>query len=292
MVFTAKDVCNKAITVEATKMMSDVRDIIIKYNISRVIIEHNQKPLGMVTEKGISRYLYKENNDKSLDEIVISKAMRTPLISVTPNKDIRECAKLMRDNGISSLIVEDEDDDGKDGKQGERILIFTKSDLVKLYAENYKGNYRVDDFMTKQVFTISPSNSLHTAMKILIKERISRVIVTNSDNEIVGIVTAKDLLPITAFAEKDKVESNTEEEEEVLIKKNLASIGHAMIVRDIMKKPIITVKATDDLAKAAQIMTDKRISGLPVTDSNGSSGNLVGIVTKTDIVNALIESNY
>ena len=74
-----------------------------------------------------------------------------------------------------------------------------------------------------------------------------------------------------------------------MIKKNLSAIGHIMIVKDVMKKPI-TVEATDDLANAAQIMTDKRISGLPVTNYN--NGDLVGIITKTDIVNALIESSY
>ena len=75
MNFTAMDVCNSAITVEATKMLSDARDAMLKYNISRVIVEHNQEPVGMVTEKGISRYLYKDNNDKPLDEIVISKTI-------------------------------------------------------------------------------------------------------------------------------------------------------------------------------------------------------------------------
>ena len=111
MVFTAKDVSNQAITVEATKMMSEVRDTMIKYNISRIIITHDQKPVGMVTEKGISRYLFKENNDKSLDEIVISKAMKIPLISVTKDTDISECAKLMLDNDISSLIVKYEEEE-------------------------------------------------------------------------------------------------------------------------------------------------------------------------------------
>jgi CBS domain-containing protein len=284
MVFTAKDVCNKAITIETTKMMSDVRDTMLKYNISRIVIEHNQKPVGMVTEKGISRYLYNENNEKSLDEIVISKAMRTPLISVNYNTDIKECAKLMLDNDISSLIV-NEDGEGQDN---ETIKLFTKSDLVKLYAEHYKGKYKINDFMTKQVFTTSPSNSLHTVMKILMKERISRVIVTNRDNKIVGIVTAKDLMPITSFAEGDKLETKVgDKEEKEGVKTNLGAIGHAMIVSDVMKKPIITVKATDDLAKSAQIMTDKKISGLPVTNSN--SNDLAGIITKTDIVKALIE---
>src|SRR6185437_2241158 len=284
MSFTAKDVCVKAITVEATKMLSDARDTMIKYNISRIIVEHNQKPVGMVTEKGISRFLYKENNDKPLDEIVISKAMRSPLVSVTQDTSIKDCAKLMLDNDISSLIVKEKEyDDGI-------IKLFTKSDLVKLYSENYKEKFKINDFMNKQVFTVSPSNSLHTVMKILVKERISRVVVTNRDNKIVGIVTSKDLMPITAFAEGDRLETNegynNNYEQDEIVKTNLASIGHAMIVSDVMKKPIITVKSTDDLAIAAQIMTDKRISGLPVTDYNGDY--LTGIVTKTDVIKALV----
>ena len=64
---------------------------------------------------------------------------------------------------------------------------------------------------------------------------------------------------------------------------NLAAIGHAMIVSDLMKKPIITVKSTDDLAKATQIMTDKKISELPVTNSTDSS-NLAEIITKTKLL--------
>jgi len=298
MSFTAKDVCKKAITVETTKMLSDARDTMLKYNISRIIVEHNQKPIGMITEKGISRFLYKENNDKPLDEIVISKAMRSPLVSVNDDTSIKDCAKLMLDNDISSLIVKEkqEEDNEHEYDGGSAIKLFTKSDLVKLYAGNYKEKYKINDFMTKQsqMFTVSPSNSLHTVMKILIKERISRVVVTR-DGKIVGIVTSKDLMPITDFAEGDRIITNerynSKYEQEETVKTNLGSIGHAMIVSDVMKKHITTVKATTDLAIAAQIMTDKRISGLPVTDSSGN--HLTGIVTKTDVVKALVtESNH
>ncbi len=188
--------------------------------LSRIIVEHNQKPVGMVTEKGISRYLYKENNDKPLDEIVISKAMRSPLVSVNYDTDIKECAKLMLDNDISSLIVKEKEDD----KDNRTIKLFTKTDLVKIYAENYKGKYQIDDFMTKQVITVSPSNSLHTVMKILVKERISRVVVTR-DSKIVGIITSQDLMPITAFAEGDRLQTNerynNNYEQEETVKTNL-----------------------------------------------------------------------
>ena len=277
--FSAKDVYNKSITVESTKTMNEVRDIMLKLDISRIIIIQNQKPVGMVTEKGISRYLYWDNKDNHpLDKITISKAMRAPLISVSSDTSIKTCAKLMLDNDISSLIV-------KEDKDKEEIYIFTKSDLVKLYSQNYKGQYRVDDLMTRKVFTTSPSNSLHTVLKILLKNRISRVIVTTDDGDIVGIITAKDLMPITAFVEGEKLHTgkgkNTDHTNDMV------AIGHVMIARDVMNKPIL-VKSNVDLADAAKIMTDKRISGIPVVDPNNNN-QLVGIITKTDIVNALLE---
>ena len=208
--------------------------------------------------------------------------MRAPLISVTKDMDIRECAKLMLDNDISSLIVTEEEGEEKGDQKG--INILTKSDFVKLYAENHKGKLKVNDFMTKQVFTIYPSNSLHTAIKILMKNRVSRVIVVR-DSKVVGIITAKDLMPITSFVEEDEAQSWKVKEEV----SDLAAIGHIMIAGDVMEKPV-TVEATDDLANAAQIMTDKMISGPPVTNTN--SGELEGGVTKTDIVNALIKSSH
>jgi CBS domain-containing protein len=66
---------------------------------------------------------------------------------------------------------------------------------------------------------------------------------------------------------------------------NLYGIGHVMLARDVMKP--ISITDTADLAVAAQIMNDKRISGLPVIDSDN---NLNGIVTRTDIVKALLET--
>jgi hypothetical protein len=60
-------------------------------------------------------------------------------------------------NNISSLIVTG---------GGDEINIFTKSDLVKICAEHYKGKYKIGDFMTRSVFTMSPSYSLHTALNI------------------------------------------------------------------------------------------------------------------------------
>ena len=109
----------------------------------------------------------------------------------------------------------------------------------------------------------------------MIKNKISRVVVTK-ESEIVGIITSSDLIyvmPITSF-----VEGNEGKES-----KDLSGIGYIMLARDVMNRPIIISKNTD-LAEAAQIMHDKRISSIPVASS---STDLNGIITKTDVVRAI-----
>jgi CBS domain-containing protein len=109
--------------------------------------------------------------------------------------------------------------------------------------------------------------------------------VTTDDGDIAGIITAKDLMPITAFVEGEKLHTgkgkNTDNTNDMV------AIGHVMIARDVMNKPV-SVKSNVDLADTAKIMTDKRISGIPVVDPNNDT-QLVGIITKTDIVKALLE---
>jgi CBS domain-containing protein len=262
--FTTKDAYNKAITVEPTSNLSDARDIMIRHNISRIIVATNNNPVGMVTEKAIASYLFKNSNEP-LDKIIISRTMRTPIFTVSVDTSINKCAKMMIENNISSLVVKD----------GNTLNILTKSDLVKLYAEHYTKINLVRDFMTKDVFTISPSHSLHAALKLMIINKISRVVVTRA-NEIVGIITSRDLMPITSFVEGQGIES-----------KDLHGIGYIILARDVMNKPLI-IEKNADLAEAGKIMHGKRISGMPVAPSNI---DLEGIITKTDIVRALIEAS-
>jgi CBS domain-containing protein len=172
--------------------------------------------------------------------------MKTPIVSVNVDTSINRCAEMMIENNISSLVIKD----------GISLNILTKSDLVKLYADHYRKKYLVNKFMTKDVSTISPSHSLLTALLLKIKNKISRVVVTR-ENEIVGIIISRDLMPITSFVEGD----------DCMESKDLSGIGYIMLAKDVMNKPLIINKNTD-LAEAAQIMYDKRISGIPVASSS------------------------
>jgi predicted transcriptional regulator len=65
-----------------------------------------------------------------------------------------------------------------------------------------------------------------------------------------------------------------------------SGIKSIFLARDVMTPDPITISNNSDLANAAKIMSRNNISGITVV---GSNENLVGIVTKSDIVRAVYE---
>ena len=54
-----------------------------------------------------------------------------------------------------------------------------------------------------------------------------------------------------------------------------------MKARDIMVKPVLTAKPATTVAELAKLLSENRISGVPVVDDNGA---LVGIVSESDLL--------
>ena len=60
-----------------------------------------------------------------------------------------------------------------------------------------------------------------------------------------------------------------------------ARVGLEMLVRDVMTTNVITITKFESIVHAANILTDKNISGLPVLDKDNK---VIGIVTQADIL--------
>ena len=54
-----------------------------------------------------------------------------------------------------------------------------------------------------------------------------------------------------------------------------------------MTSPALTIEADAPVSKAARLMSDRRVDGLPVV----AEGKLVGIVTRADLVRAFVRSD-
>lgn len=61
-----------------------------------------------------------------------------------------------------------------------------------------------------------------------------------------------------------------------------------LLARDVMTKELITVTPATPLSEFARICTEDGISGCPVTRADGA---LCGIVSKTDLLNRLLEEH-
>jgi CBS domain-containing protein len=267
----AKGVMWNPITLGPDRTVLDARNTLLKYGISRVVIAKNRKPLGIVTEKDIARFLYEQVPARQLDEIRLDEVMSRSLVTVGEETDLRACAKTMLAKGISSLVVVD----GKKSLKG----IFTKTDLTNAYVEYYAMEHKVQEFMTKKVITVSPDEPIHSAIMLMSGNEISRIVVTKNSRP-VGIVTGRDLLPLGAFFDR-RYRWSTKRKGESFIP---AGIKAAMLVSDVMTADPTTTTPDSDLADAAYIMIRNRISGLPVVNPKQA---LAGMITKTDVVRAL-----
>lgn len=121
----------------------------------------------------------------------------------------------------------------------------------------------VKEIMTREVCTGKRNESVLNASRKMLKFGVGSIVVVEN-NTPVGIVTEKDIL--------EKVVARNKTPAEVMLE-------------DIMTFPIITIKPTTSLREATNIMVKKGIRRLPVIDN----GNLIGIVTDTDILGVSLD---
>ncbi len=131
----------------------------------------------------------------------------------------------------------------------------------------------VGERMTRPVYSVTPDTPIQDALKLMRKERVSRLPVLNNQEKLVGIVSEDDVL----HASPSDVTSLSVWEINYLLSK--------ITVERVMSKDVITVREDTPLEEAARIMADHQVGGLPVL-----SGDVVmGMITQTDIFRVFIE---
>jgi CBS domain-containing protein len=126
---------------------------------------------------------------------------------------------------------------------------------VKPMHESAKGP-RVLDIMNRQVVSIGEDEEIRTAAKKLLKGETNHLPVINGDNVLVGIVTTFD------------------------ISKAVANPGKAHLVKDIMRKKVITTTPDEAVDIAVQKLEKNNISALPVVDGGN---HVIALLTAMDL---------
>lgn len=126
-------------------------------------------------------------------------------------------------------------------------------------------NSDINRIIIRRVITVSPNTSLLSARETLLKHNLKRLVVTDSKNFPVGIITEKDIAK-TIYALGDKPIKSVK-------------------VSGFMSKNLYTVKTDASIYDCAKIMKKHRISSVIVL---GGKGALEGLITKTDIASVFL----
>ncbi len=136
---------------------------------------------------------------------------------------------------------------------------------------------RVQDWMSTTVITVKLETSLPEANQIMVSDEIRRLPVVDEDGRLCGIVTLGDM----RAAQPSPATSLNIGERNYLLSN--------LTVERIMTANPLTIHPQQTMGEAAQIMLDKRVSGLPVVDENG---RICGIITESDIFRMVVRHQW
>lgn len=275
-----EDVMNEEVIVaEENEQVSHARNLMIKYGYSRILVVNQEdKLVGILTEKDLTRKM-RSNGPKwkrrTIDKISIRRVMTPQPVTLTPTREVRDAVEIMIKNDISSVPVVD----------GDEVLgIVTKTELIDFYRDKFAGKWKVSDLMTSEVVTVNENHSIGHVISTMEDQKIGKLIVVR-DNEPVGIITSANI----SFANVEDPETGVSVEKIAFLRKidgqekrNVREVS-MVTAGDIMTNHLIKIEQTEDASSAADIMTKKEVSGIPVVNDN----ELVGIITKTDIIRGI-----
>jgi acetoin utilization protein AcuB len=130
----------------------------------------------------------------------------------------------------------------------------------------------VKNWMSKEVITVEPDESMQNAIYILQEQNI-KILPVMDKEKVVGIITDRDLKKASPS------DATTLDMHELLF------LISKIKVRDLMRKQVYTAKPDDTVEESAAMLLEKKISGAPVVDVDN---RLLGIITRSDIFRVLI----
>jgi len=235
-------ICPDEIVISAAKIMSDKK-------ISCLVVVDNGNVAGIITETDMLRRV--GDKGKEIYHTKLGRIMSSPVESVPPDLSVLEASKIMGVKHIKRLPIL---------KDGKLAGIVTQTDLVR--ALTSYGLWRdISEIMSRDIAGIQRNASVAEASKIMTSRKISCIIVMDGD-DVVGVLTEKDLLGRVVALQRDPANTRVE---------------------DVMSFPVTSVPPAFSVFSASKVMEEMNIRRLVIMKDK----HLCGVVTQADIFMAV-----
>ena len=133
----------------------------------------------------------------------------------------------------------------------------------------------VEDVMSTDIFTLGRNDKLSVADDLMKQQRIRHVPVLNSDGELCGILTQRDLfrgILLRSLGYGSRAE-------QIML--------DSLSIKDAMHDEVSTISPESTLSDAADLMLSQKVGCLPVVDDR----RLVGLISEADFVKQFASSD-
>jgi len=142
--------------------------------------------------------------------VTAGEAMTSRPIYVTPNTTLAECASIMKESHVGSLLVKEDQN---------LVGIITEQDIVRRAVAEHKnpGDMTADKIMAKHVYSVEPGADIFEALREM-KDYNIRHLPVMQDGQLLGLITGKDILKIAPHLFEmlvDKIELREEDKKPI-----------------------------------------------------------------------------
>lgn len=260
------------VTVPGTR--ESIMETFKEKNVSDVPVVKNGRIVGIVTREDLL---------KNPNEEQIALLMKRNPITISPDDDIKEAARLILSHKVRRLpVVVDE----------KLIGIVTVADIIKVMAE-----MDYNDPIDKYIGDITPSlweeMPLSVAGRMMELAKVRAAPVLDSELNLVGIITDRDLINAAVIEDKMEFSSLSLGSDEDAWKwesmKDTMKLYYSVskiklppkLVKDVMIKDVEAVTKSATISKCARKMSKGKFDQLPVVSTKG---NLVGMLIDQDLL--------
>ncbi|OLS23437.1 MAG: Hypoxic response protein 1 [Candidatus Heimdallarchaeota archaeon LC_2] len=240
-------------------LVSEAVEIMSKLHFRRIPIVWEDSLVGIVTARDLL-YLIENKGLSVLTDELQYHMVKEPIF-VYRDVELGDAVKLMFEHNIGSLPIVSERDRTLAG-------IVTERDLVRAFTENIFADADLREFIST-VPTTAPykTSTVMKIMKIMAKQKIRRVILIDSKNIVMGVITASDILRYIS----EHIVRTGEPEGDILKEK----------ISTITNPDVTVVDINESVSEVAKLLIEKGIGGVPVIDENKE---LMGVFTERDIL--------